>query len=256
MFESLCVGLYTAERMRAVDAAAIEGLGIPGGHLMERAGVAVAREIMLAFEPDSVVIYAGKGNNGGDGFVVARELVNGGVDVLVCAVAGRDDYKGDALLNLEIAEQLGIEIVDGVEPCDDADVVVDAVFGTGFSGVARGRRRRGDRGHERLAGGGRGARHRLRRRRLDAARSSGPAVLADLTVALHAPKVGHFVSPGFEHAGHVVVVPIGIPPECDGRARRLRADRRGGRPARACPRPRSTTSARSARWPSSAVRAA
>ena len=124
--------------MRATDAAAIEGLGIPGGHLMERAGAAVARELMLAFEPESVVVYAGKGNNGGDGFVVARELFNAGVEVTVFAIAGRDAYKGDARLNLEIAEKLGVEIVDGVEPVGDADVAVDAVFGTGFTGAAEG----------------------------------------------------------------------------------------------------------------------
>ena len=94
MLESLSVRLFTAEKMRATDAAAIEGLGIPGGHLMERAGVAVARELMLAFEPESVVIYAGKGNNGGDGFVVARELFNAGVDVTVHAIAGREYNQG------------------------------------------------------------------------------------------------------------------------------------------------------------------
>jgi NAD(P)H-hydrate epimerase len=214
MFESLCVGLYTAERMRAVDTAAIEGLGIPGGHLMERAGAAVAREIMLAFEPDSVLIYAGKGNNGGDGFVVARELFNAGVEVLVCAVAGRKGYEGDALLNLRVAEKLGVEIVDGVVVADDVDVCVDAVFGTGFSGVAEGSAEAAIAAMNDspaavvaldIASG------------VDASSGEvrGPAVLADLTVALHAPKVGHFVSPGFEYTGHVVEVPIGIPPSCD-----------------------------------------
>ena len=88
------------------------------------------------------MIYAGKGNNGGDGFVVARELFNAGLDVTVYAIAGRDAYKGDARLNLEIAEKLGVEIVDGVEPVGDADVALDAVFGTGFAGVAEGRRPR------------------------------------------------------------------------------------------------------------------
>jgi len=214
MLESLCVGLFTAAEMRATDAAAIKGLGIPGGHLMERAGAAVARELMLAFEPESVVIYAGKGNNGGDGFVVARELFNAGVDVRVCAIDGRDGYKGDARLNVEIAEKLGVEIVDGVEPVGDADLALDAVFGTGFSGVA------GGAAAEAID-------------QMDAAAAAvvaldiasgvdastgevaGPAVLADLTVALHAPKVGHFVSPGDRYAGHVVVVPIGIPSSCD-----------------------------------------
>ena len=214
MLEPLCVGLFTAAEMRATDAAAIEGLGIPGGHLMERAGAAVARELMLAFEPESVAIYAGKGNNGGDGFVVARELFNAGVDVRVCAIDGRDGYKGDARLNVTIAENLGVEIVDGVEPVGDADVALDAVFGTGFSGVAGGAAAAAiDEMNASaaavvaldIASG------------VDASTGevAGAAVLADLTVALHAPKVGHFVSPGDRHAGHVVVVPIGIPPSCD-----------------------------------------
>ena len=217
MLESLSVGLFTAEKMRATDAAAIEGLGIPGGHLMERAGVAVARELMLAFEPESVVIYAGKGNNGGDGFVVARELFNAGVDVTVHAIAGRDAYRGDARLNLEIAEKLGVEVVDGVAPVGDADVALDAVFGTGFAGVAEGA------AAEAIAAMNASAAAVVA---LDIASGvdastgeiNGPAVLADLTVTLHAPKVGHFVSPGDRCAGHVVAVPIGIPPACDEQA--------------------------------------
>jgi NAD(P)H-hydrate epimerase len=217
MLESLSVALFTAEKMRATDAAAIEGLGIPGGHLMERAGVAVAREIMLAFDPESVVVYAGKGNNGGDGFVVARELFNAGIDVTVYAVAGRDAYQGDARLNLEIAERLGVEIVDGVEPVGDADVALDAVFGTGFSGVAAGAAAEAIEAMNTsaaavvaldIASGVDASTGELR----------GPSVLADLTVTLHAPKVGHFVSPGDRRAGHVVVVPIGIPPACDEQA--------------------------------------
>jgi hydroxyethylthiazole kinase-like uncharacterized protein yjeF len=214
MLESLLVGLYTAERMRAVDTAAIEGLGIPGGHLMERAGAAVAREVRRRYAPERVVVYAGKGNNGGDGFVVARELFGAGVEVRVYAVSGLEGYKGDARLNLDVAERLGLEIVDGVEAPDGADVIVDAIFGTGFSGVAEGAPAEAiglinasiaDVVALDIASG------------VDASTGevAGPAVLADVTVALHAPKVGHFVTPGADHAGHVVVVPIGIPPTCD-----------------------------------------
>ncbi len=145
MDESLLMGLYAAASMRAVDAAAIEGLGIPGAHLMERAGAAVADEILERFDPEAVVVYAGKGNNGGDGFVVARELFNAGCDVVVYAIAGRAGYKGDALLNLKILDQLGVEVREGIGEDDDftlemADVVVDAIFGTGFSGRRQGRR--------------------------------------------------------------------------------------------------------------------
>ena len=194
MLESLSVGLLTAEKMRATDAAAIEGLGIPGGHLMERAGAAVARELMLAFEPESVVVYAGKGNNGGDGFVVARELFNAGVEVTVFAIAGRDAYRGDAKLNLDIAERLGIEIVDGVEP-RSATPTSRSTPSSAPASPARPRARRG--GHrrdERLGGGGRRARHR---RGVDASTGevAGPAVLADLTVTLHAAQGGPLREP-------------------------------------------------------------
>ncbi len=214
MLESLSLGLFTAEQMRATDAAAIEGLGIPGGHLMERAGAAVARELVRAFEPERVVVYAGKGNNGGDGFVVARELFNAGVEVTVFAIAGRDAYQGDALLNLQIAERLGVDVVDGVGPVDDADVAVDAVFGTGFSGAARGAA--ADAIAEMNAAAAAVVAIDIASG-VDASTGelAGPAVLADLTVTLHAPKVGHFVSPGERCAGHILVVPIGIPPLCD-----------------------------------------
>ena len=83
MDESLLLPLYSADGMRTVDGIAINGLGIPGGHLMERAGLAVATEILERFDPDEAVVFAGKGNNGGDGFVVARELFNAGVEVTV-----------------------------------------------------------------------------------------------------------------------------------------------------------------------------
>ena len=91
MDESLLLGLYTADAMRQIDELAIKGLGIPGGHLMERAGVAVAGEILERYEPEEAVVFAGKGNNGGDGFVVARELFDAGVEVTVFTLAPADE---------------------------------------------------------------------------------------------------------------------------------------------------------------------
>ena len=87
MDESLLLGLYTADAMRQIDELAIKGLGIPGGHLMERAGVGVAGEILERYGPEEAVVFAGKGNNGGDGFVVARELFDAGVEVTVFTLA-------------------------------------------------------------------------------------------------------------------------------------------------------------------------
>jgi len=216
-YESLLTGLYTAERMRAMDKAAIEGAGIPGGHLMERAGVGVTREILGRFDPEFVIVYAGKGNNGGDGFVVARELTHAGVDVLVVAVAGRQGYTGDALLNLQILDKLQFTVLDGLPPegderldLMDCDLVVDAIFGTGFSGAAHGpaadaieliNATPSPVGSIDIASG------------VDASSGevAGPAVAADLTVTMHAAKVGHFVTPGGSLSGDVAIVPIGIP---------------------------------------------
>lgn len=225
MYESLLMGLYTAAQMQKVDGTAIEGLGIPGSHLMERAGVAVAAEVMERYDPDEVVVFCGKGNNGGDGFVVARELFNADVEVTVFTLAPAAAYKGDARLNLDILDKLGVDVREGFgedgAPTEDAvvatelaDVVVDAVFGTGFSGAARGAAAAAIE----LMNGAPGAVVSVDIASgvgADAGTVDGPAVQADVTVALHAPKVGHFVTPGGAYSGEVVVVPIGIPVLCD-----------------------------------------
>ena len=224
MYESMLVRLYTADVMRTVDSIAINGIGIPGGHLMERAGLAVAGEILERYEPEEVVLFCGKGNNGGDGFVVARELFDAGVEVTVYTLAADDEYTGDAKLNLEILHHLGVEVRPfgaGPEPDEDvvlitelADVVVDAIFGTGFTGAAKGsaaaaialiNEAPGDVVSVDIASG------------VGASTGSvhGPAVMADLTVALHAAKVGHFVTPGGAFSGEVTVAPIGIPALAD-----------------------------------------
>ncbi len=148
MDESLLLGLYTADAMRKIDELAIKGFGIPGGHLMERAGVGVAGEILERYEPEEAVVFAGKGNNGGDGFVVARELFDAGVEVTVFTLAPAGAYEGDAKLNLDILGRLGVDVREAFAadaPADEvvmltemADVVVDAIFGTGFTGAAKG----------------------------------------------------------------------------------------------------------------------
>ena len=225
MDESLLLGLYTAQAMREVDGAAIEGVGIPGGHLMERAGVAVAAEILERYVPDEAVVFAGKGNNGGDGFVIARELSEAGVEVTVFLLAAPEEYRGDAKLNLDILANLGIDArratdgsgaltEDAVVLTGMADVVVDAVFGTGFAGAAEG-----------PAAAAIGLMNEAPGLvvSVDIASGvvastgsvSGPAVAADLTVTLHAAKVGHFVTPGGSLSGEVVIAPIGIPALCD-----------------------------------------
>jgi NAD(P)H-hydrate epimerase len=225
MDESLLLALYSADGMQKVDGLAIDGIGIPGGHLMERAGLAVAQEILERYEPEEAVVFAGKGNNGGDGFVVARELFDVGVEVTVFVLAAPQEYTGDARLNLEILGRLGVDVrpatdaggaleEDTVVLTEMADVVVDAIFGTGFTGAAKGPAAAVIELINEAPGAvvsidimsGVGA---------STGSVHGPAVIADVTVTLHAAKVGHFVTPGGALSGEVVVAPIGIPSLCD-----------------------------------------
>ncbi len=140
--------LVTSETMRAIDTECIERVGIPGLKLMENAGVGTVQFIERELGPQrgrAVTVVCGKGNNGGDGFVIARELKRLGASVSVYLAGHRDDVGGDAHTNLE---RLGtgqvVELADGrsigefVEATTKSDLIVDAVFGTGFSGVPRG----------------------------------------------------------------------------------------------------------------------
>jgi hydroxyethylthiazole kinase-like uncharacterized protein yjeF len=206
--------LYTAEEMSRADARA-QALGIPGGVLMERAGAEMARVALEAFAPRRALVVAGGGNNGGDGFVIARELYRAGAEVAVLPT--KDSYEGDPGTNLEALRALGVRFVsvDELEAeLEHADLVVDALLGTGFSGEVREREARLVEGINGSAApvlavdvpsGVDGATGEVR----------GAAVRADLTVCAHAVKVGCVISPGREHAGEVVAVEIGVPPEAD-----------------------------------------
>jgi ADP-dependent NAD(P)H-hydrate dehydratase / NAD(P)H-hydrate epimerase len=206
--------LYTAEEMSCADAGAQE-LGIPGVVLMERAGAQMAGLALERFAPGRAVVVSGGGNNGGDGFVIARELHRQGVEVAVLAT--KSEYEGDPATNLEALRNLDVRLIEEEDldaELGTADLIVDALLGTGFSGEVR----------EREAG----IIERMNSAEapvlavdvpsgVDGATGEvqGTAVSADLTLCAHAAKVGCVISPGREHAGEVVAVDIGIPPEAD-----------------------------------------
>ena len=206
--------LYSAEEMSRADRGAQE-LGIPGGVLMERAGAGMSHVALEAFAPLRALVVAGGGNNGGDGFVVARELHRAGVEVAVLPT--KDEYEGDPGANLEILRTLGVRFVrpDELEAeLGWADLVIDALLGTGFSGEVREKEARLiERMNESPApvlavdvpSGVDGATGEVQ----------GAAVRAEVTVCAHAAKVGCVISPGREHSGEVVVLDIGIPPRAD-----------------------------------------
>jgi NAD(P)H-hydrate epimerase len=207
--------LVTPEQMATADKAAISA-GTPGFALMERAGKAVARAaIRLAGGRygKRLSIVCGRGNNGGDGFVAARALRRAGASVRCLSVGGADEVKGDAAAHLELLREVGISL----DPFDerllhDADVIVDAIFGTGFRGIAEGEAARAIEAIDRTAipvvavdipSGVDGATGAI----------AGPAVEAQLTVCMAAEKVGTAIGAGAVASGEVEVVDIGIPVE-------------------------------------------
>lgn len=138
----------TPEEMRRIDAFAIKAVGIPGVVLMENAGRAVFEQSYksLAGNGKPAVILCGHGNNGGDGFVVARHLINNGVDTSVHVVGAISKIKGDAGVNLRILRRMGVSI-DRITKkslpelrtrLKNAGLIVDALLGTGLSGEVSG----------------------------------------------------------------------------------------------------------------------
>src|SRR5207302_7746079 len=107
--------ILNAAQMREADRSTIEDIGIPSLVLMENAGRQVVAAIEAAYEDrleGRVAILCGRGNNGGDGFVVARTLLQRGVDVSVFVLASLADVRGDARVNLDILGRLGVTVVE------------------------------------------------------------------------------------------------------------------------------------------------
>src|SRR4051812_42753077 len=129
--------LYTADEMRALDRWAIEHEGVPSLELMERAGREVARAI-VALGPDGPVrVVCGRGNNGGDGLVVARLLREDGLDAEALLLFAPDDLSPDARANLDRLEARAVGEGELPAAISGSAVVVDAILGTGFSGAPR-----------------------------------------------------------------------------------------------------------------------
>ncbi|RIL04728.1 MAG: bifunctional ADP-dependent NAD(P)H-hydrate dehydratase/NAD(P)H-hydrate epimerase [Proteobacteria bacterium] len=200
--------------MRALDRHTIETLGVPGALLMESAGRAVA-EVVLAERAAAgggpVLVVCGAGNNGGDGFVVARLLHAIGVPVRVALVGERRKLRGDAAANAERVERCGVAIEAGALRTAGASVIVDALFGTGLA--------------RDVAGAPAAAIRRMRAARpaarvvavdlpsgldADTGQVHAIAVQADVTVTIGLPKPGLVLEPGRSLAGRVVVARIGI----------------------------------------------
>lgn len=214
-----------ADKMRELDQEATRRFGIPGLILMENAGLSIVDVILKRFwdgEPREkrIFIIAGPGNNGGDGFVVARHLFNRGALVDILITAPPESYRGDAAVNLKIVSGMGIPLrvfdPERIREIQDvlahADLVLDALFGTGFRGVPREPvasliRLVNETGKTVLAvdlPSGLEA---------DTGRVAGDCMRARVTVTMGMPKIGLYLEPGTQYAGEVVVGDISFPPE-------------------------------------------
>jgi NAD(P)H-hydrate epimerase len=214
--------VLNTEQMREADRRTIEDIGIPSIVLMENAGRQAVAAMEAAFEDlgtSRVAVICGRGNNGGDGFVVARTLVQRGVDTEVFLLGSVADVRGDARTNLEVLGRIGMTVVEITNAQEwelhftelsDCELVVDAILGTGF--------------HGRLAGFLETVVADLNSLGVpivsidlptgvsaDSALVEGPAVEASMTVTLAAPKIPLVFPPADSHAGDLVIADIGIP---------------------------------------------
>jgi hydroxyethylthiazole kinase-like uncharacterized protein yjeF len=208
-----CEPLLDAPQMRAVDRWAIEQREIPSLELMERAGEGVARALE-GFSPDgAVVVVCGKGNNGGDGLVVARLLREAARELSVVCVAQPDELSPDARANLDrLPGEAPLRFAEPAarQAIERADVIVDALLGTGFSGVPHGV------GAEAIEAVNAASARVLSidvPSGVDASTGTvaGVAVKAQMTVSFHAGKPGLWIHPGKGCAGDVSACEIGIP---------------------------------------------
>ena len=213
--------ITTADEMRLLDGKTIGECGIPGAVLMENAGrgaAALAADRFGPLDGKRVDILCGRGNNGGDGFVIGRVFHGWGARVRFYLLADPERVAGDARLNLEIAVRMGLPIVEipgeNRLPALDlstSELIVDALLGTGLTSE--------------LTGHYRAAVERINATPArvlavdipsgvcsDTGRILGAAVRADLTATFGLPKLGLILPPGADRAGTVEVVDIGIPP--------------------------------------------
>jgi ADP-dependent NAD(P)H-hydrate dehydratase / NAD(P)H-hydrate epimerase len=211
--------IVTAEQMREIDRRATDEYRVPSLLLMENAGIRtceVAADLLEDLAGKRILIIAGKGNNGGDGFVAARHLSGAGASVTVAIAADVDEVKGDARTNLEIVFRMGIRALQIIQQGDlddslaSCDLVIDALLGTGIKGPVTG----------------------IAAEIIDAVNASGkPVVSVDLpsgvnadtgelagpcvhateTVTLALPKIGVVTYPAAKYTGRLTVADIGIP---------------------------------------------
>jgi len=220
----------TSAEMQTLDRLTIDEFGLPGRLLMENAGREATRVFLAHFADraqQGVGVIAGRGNNGGDGYVIARCLAHKGFPVRVYLLSTVDRIQGDAAVNLNLLAAAGVPLIEAPDEaafsrCQpgmrEAAVWVDAIFGTGLHSEVRGVFRQAI---EFI--------NQLNRPVLavdipsgldaDTGQPCGACIRASATATFAYPKVGQLVFPGVDVTGRLEVVDIGIPPAIADRAR-------------------------------------
>jgi hydroxyethylthiazole kinase-like uncharacterized protein yjeF len=214
--------ILNAAQMRDADRHTIEEIGIPSLVLMENAGRQVVAAIEAAYESHldgRVAVLCGRGNNGGDGFVVARTLLQRGIDTSVFVIGSLTDVRGDARTNLDILGRLGVTVVEvndeqawelHFSEIARCSLIVDAIFGTGLRSPVAGMM-------ETVIADVNASDIPVVSVDLPSGMSAdtphlvGDCIDASLTVTLAAPKLPLVLPPGEAYAGDVVIADIGIP---------------------------------------------
>ena len=205
--------------MKELDKIAIKEFGITEELLMENAGHAVYFVILkeLGIRDKNFIVFCGTGNNGGDGFVIARKIHSNGGKVKVFILGNQSIFKGAAKINLDIINRLPIEVrqLESVEPIKtdvyDCDIIVDALIGTGLTREVEGLYTDAinliNESHKivvsaDIPSGVNG----------DTGKVMGTAVKAHYTVTFGLPKIGNILYPGYDHCGVLYVSHISFPP--------------------------------------------
>jgi ADP-dependent NAD(P)H-hydrate dehydratase / NAD(P)H-hydrate epimerase len=214
--------VLNTQQMREADRRTIDEIGIPAIVLMENAGRQAVAAMEAAFEDlttSHVGVLCGRGNNGGDGFVVARTLIQRGVETSVFLLGSVADVRGDARTNLEVLGRIGLTVVEianaqawelHFSEISQCDLLVDAILGTGFHGQLSGLL-------ETVVADVNGLGVPVVAIDLptgvsaDSHEVDGEAIEASMTVTLAAPKIPLILPPADAHGGDLVIADIGIP---------------------------------------------
>lgn len=221
-----------SEDVRRMDSACVTDFNMPTLLLMENAGGAVSETVLSLFDRGSVAVICGKGNNGGDGLVVARQLICRAVysHISIFIIGYSDNSSQDVKTNLEILKRMNADItyltedsiISMLDKISGYDIIIDAIFGVGFRGAVRD-----------------AYRHLFSA--INAAGKSGTKVIsvdipsgvnsdsgqtlssvkADITVTFEYPKNGHYIYPGRAATGHLIVKSISSPYKFQKESRRF-----------------------------------